>query len=165
MDSVVDIMKHVCLLFAFELVLLSHAEGKEINMLFMGNSFTFRHNLPELVKTVIEEGRPELKVRVEMITYGGQDLFRHHDLYFSQSMVRLNSITIPEIEKQILRIQSLAAMKTAPYFYSAYWKKAGLTLVPWDKIKGNLKRAVLQQKKVINRIKSGGRLKWDYLVL
>ena len=62
---------------------LAGVEAKEINMLFMGNSFTFRHDLPQLVRQVLEEGQPDLTVNVERIVYGGQDMFRHHDLYFS----------------------------------------------------------------------------------
>lgn len=147
------------------LALLGTAQAKEINMLFMGNSFTFRHDLPELVKKVFEEGQPGLTVNVERIVYGGQDMFRHHNLYFSESTVRLNSITIPEIEKQIPRIQSLAAMKTAPDFYNTYWEKAGLTPAPWNKIKGNLKKAATHQQELIERIKGNERIKWDYLVL
>ena len=48
-------------------------EAKEINILFMGNSFTLRHDLPRLVKQVFEEGQPGLTVNVEQITYGAED--------------------------------------------------------------------------------------------
>ena len=72
------------------LVMLQTAQARQINMLFMGNSFTFRHDLPELVKTVFEQGQPDLTVNVEKIVYGGQGMFQHHDLYFSESMLRLN---------------------------------------------------------------------------
>ena len=91
--------------------LLGVVEADEINILFMGNSFTFRHDLPNLVKQVLEEGQPELTVNVEKIVYGDQDLFRHHDLYFSETAVRLSSITIPEIQKNIAVIESLLAME------------------------------------------------------
>ena len=44
------------------LAMVGMAEAKEINMLFMGSSFTFRHDLPELVKQVFEEGQTDLTV-------------------------------------------------------------------------------------------------------
>jgi len=37
-------------------------EAEEINILFMGNSFTYRHDLAKLVKQVFEEGQPDLTV-------------------------------------------------------------------------------------------------------
>ncbi len=67
---------------------LGSVEAEEINVLFMGNSFTYRHDLPSLVKQVFEEGQADLTVNVERIVYGGQDLFRHHDLYFSKKAPR-----------------------------------------------------------------------------
>lgn len=158
-------MKKSCVLLVFLLSLFGSAGAKEINILFMGNSFTFRHDLPELVKEVFEEGQPNLTVNVEKVVYGGQDMFRHHDLYFSQSMVRLNSITVPEIETFKTRIQSFLDLEIAPDFYSAYWQKTGLKPVPWSKITGNLKTALWRQDQLINRIKANDRVKWDYLVL
>ncbi len=138
-------------------------EAKEINVLFMGNSFTFRHDLPELVKQVFEEGQPDLTVNVEQIVYGGQDLFRHHDLYFSETAVRLSSITIPELEEKTAVIQSLLAAEKPPAFYNAYWEKAGIGPKPWPR--KHLQRAVEIQKLLSQRIKNDERVKWDYLVL
>lgn len=146
------------------LVFFTSVEAKEINILFMGNSFTFRHNLPELVKQVFEEGQPELTVNVERVVYGGQDLFRHHDLYFSESMVRLNSITVAEVETYIERIYSLKTMKQAPDFYTAYFKRSGLK-PGWNRIGKILGDAAKQQQELITRIEAGDRVKWDYLVL
>jgi len=99
-------------------------EAKEINMLFMGNSFTFRHDLPSLVKQVFEEGQADLTVNVERIVYGGQDLFPHHDLYCSETAVRLNSITISEIEERTAVIESMLAAEKPPAFYNAFFKES-----------------------------------------
>ncbi|MFC1761099.1 hypothetical protein ACFL6U_03365 [Planctomycetota bacterium] len=145
--------------------LLGHAHAKEINMLFMGNSFTFRHDLPELVKQVFEEGQPNLTVNVERIVYGGQDLFRHHDLYFSETFVRLHSITVSEAEEKIIAIQSLLAAGESPIFYRAYWEKTSLKPPDWSTIEKNLQSAQKRQQQLIERIKAGDRIKWDYLVL
>ena len=142
---------------------LSTVEAEEINILFMGNSFTFRHDLPKLVKQVFEEGQADLTVTVEQIVYGGQDLFRHHDFYFSDSAVRLNSITIPEIEENIAAIESMLAAEEPPAFYKAYWEKAGIKPRPLPK--KHLKIALIRQKMVSRRIENDERVKWDYLVL
>ena len=146
------------------LTFLGSVKADEINVLFMGNSFTFRHDLPKLVKQVFEEGQPDLTVNVEQIVYGGQDLFRHHDLYFSETAVRLNTITIPEIEKKTATIESMLAMKNPPALFKAYYERAGVPPKPWN-IRKNLMNAVKVQKMLSQRIKNGQRVKWDYLVL
>jgi len=146
--------------------LLGVAGAKEMNVLFIGNSFTFRHNLPELVKTVFEEGQSDLTVNVDICGYGGQDLFRHHDLYFTQSMVRLNTITIPEVEAYRDKIQTFLEMEQAPDFYQEYWVQAGLKPQPWEKLTTNsLKVAVKRQGRLIERLQADRRMKWDYVVL
>lgn len=139
--------------------------AKEINILFVGNSFTFRHNLPELVKTVFEEGQPDLRVNVDKVVYGGQDLFRHHDLYFSQSAVRLNSITIPEIESYREKIQAFLELEEAPEFYNEYWSRSDLKPQPWKTVVNLLRAALKRQDWMIQRIRNNQRMQWDYVVL
>ena len=155
----------IVMLFLANNFFVAAQKQHEINILFIGNSFTFRHDLPELVKTVFEDGHPDLKVNVEKIIYGGQYLFRHHDLYFSESMVRLNSITVPEIETFKNRIQSFLDNKEAPDFYTAYWQKTGLKTVPWEKCTESLEWALKKQGWLIERVKKNDRVKWDYVVL
>jgi hypothetical protein len=102
---------------------------------------------------------------VEGLNVGDQDMFLHHDLYFSESIVRINSISASEIKKQIPRLQSLAAMETAPDFYNAYWEKVELKPSPWTKIQKLLKGSIRNQQELVKRINDNGRVKWDYLVL
>jgi hypothetical protein len=147
------------------LAVIGQVEAREINILFMGNSYTVRHNLPELVKKVFEEGQPGLTVNVERIAYGGQDMFRHHDFYFTESFVRLNSITIPEINAQISIMESLLKAGGPPTFLSAYYEKTGLKPVVWETIEKYLGTAVKNQKQLIERVENNGRVKWDYIVL
>ena len=153
------------LLSLFVVFLFGQAHAKEINMLFMGNSFTFRHDLPELVKHVFEEGQPHLTVNVERIVYGGQDLFRHHDLYFSETFVRLDSISVSEVEEKITSIESLLATEEAPAFFHRYWKKLDRKPIAWSVIEKNLLSARKRQGQLIERINRNQRVKWDYLVL
>ena len=42
-------------IFLLFLATVGTVEAKEINILFMGNSFTYRHDLQKLVKQVFEE--------------------------------------------------------------------------------------------------------------
>jgi hypothetical protein len=150
------------------LTTLVSAESKEINILFIGNSFTYRHDLPGLVKTVFEEGHPDLKVNVAKIVYGGQDLFRHYEFYFSQSTVRRNTITIPEIEDYKRQIQSFLDMKAPPEFFQAYFKKIGKkpgVSDTWEAVGSRLEAAMKTQGWLEDAIKQNKRVKWDYLVL
>lgn len=140
-------------------------EDKGINMLFLGNSFTARHDIASLVKEVFEEGQPGLTLNVEKVIYGGQDMFRHHDLYFSETMVRLNSITAEEVEQKKSAIESLLASGKPPEFYIDYWKEIGRKPSSWKVIKSRLGAALKRQHLVADRIKDGRRVKWDYLVL
>jgi hypothetical protein len=58
-------MKTLTGVFLSFLFALPHLQAEEITILFLGNSFTFRHDLKELVKGVFEEGQPGLTVNVE----------------------------------------------------------------------------------------------------
>ncbi len=159
------IKKKYPLLVLLALAMFGSVHAKEINILFMGNSFTSRQDMPNLVKEVFEEGQRNLKVNVERVTYGGQDMFRHHDLYFGESTVRLNSITISEIEEQIAVISSLLEKGKAPDFYDDYWEEAELRPIAWSKVQKSLKSALKRQQRLIKRIDDRKRVKWDYLVL
>jgi len=147
------------------LATIASVGAKEINILFVGNSFTFRHDLPNLVKTVFEEGQPDLNVNVDKVVYGGQDLFRHHDLYFSQSAVRLNSITIPEIETYKEQIQAFLELEEAPEFYNEYWSRSDLKPQPWKTVVNRLRAALKRQDWMIQRIRNNQRMQWDFVVL
>jgi hypothetical protein len=80
-------------------------------------------------------------------------------------MLRLNSITIPEIEAFITRIKSLQAMTTPPDFYGAYGQKNGLEPMAWEKIHEHLETSLKRQQFLIERIRNNRRVKWDYVVL
>ena len=45
-----------------------------LNVLFVGNSYTGRHNLIEVVKTIAESGNPGLSFHPTMVVYGGRTL-------------------------------------------------------------------------------------------
>lgn len=144
---------------------LRDSHAKELNILFIGNSFTFRHNLPELVKQVIEEGQKDTTVNVERIVYGGQDMFRHYSFYFSEAYIRMNTISVSEIEKRITLIKEQESMKMPPDSYINYWQEAGLKMSPWSEVRKNLKSANIKLQSLAKRIKRKDTKKWDYVVL
>ena len=81
-----------------------------INILFLGNSFTYRHEIPQLVKTVFEEGHPEWQINTTRLTYGGKNLFHHHKMYHSETKLREGTVTAAEIEAAIADIQYLYSL-------------------------------------------------------
>jgi len=61
-------------------VILSCSESKEsetLNILFIGNSYTFYNSSPELVKALIQERFPNREVRVKLVSKAGITLERH----------------------------------------------------------------------------------------
>jgi len=136
-----------------------------INMLFLGNSFTFRHDLPSLVKTVFEEGQPNLTVNAASLTYGGKSMFHHHKLYHSETRIREGSITTAEIDAAIMDIQYLNSRADPPAFYTEYNDVPGMAPVEWDNPKKFLPRAEARQNNLLNAINAGQRTQWDYVVL
>ncbi|MCX6910556.1 MAG: hypothetical protein NTY01_21280 [Verrucomicrobia bacterium] len=86
------------------------ADGKTLNVLFIGNSFTGRHNLSQIVKTMAEAGQPGLKFEVTTVLYGGRTLKDHWRLG-TQNFVKLASLTRDE---ELATIQSLRAATKDP---------------------------------------------------
>src|SRR3569623_975122 len=76
------------------------AELKSLNVLFIGNSYTARHNLSQIVKTLAEEGNPGLKFDVTTVIYGGRTPKDHWRLG-SQNMVKLWRLTKDEEQATI----------------------------------------------------------------
>jgi hypothetical protein len=71
------------------------AAGTSLNVLFIGNSFTARHNLSEVVKAMAEEGQPGLTFEVTTVIYGGRTLQDHWRLG-TANFVRLATLTADE---------------------------------------------------------------------
>ncbi len=101
--------------------------------LFIGNSFTFRHELKDIFQALAKEGNPSCDFTTERITYGGRDLFRHFELYKSQDLLSLSSLTDAEVLGSISKIEEMVKSPTPPDFYTAYWKTVdAAALKPWE---------------------------------
>lgn len=57
--------------------LASRDGSQTLDVLFIGNSYTRRHDLPKLVKAMAEQGAPSLRFDVSTVIYGGRRLVDH----------------------------------------------------------------------------------------
>ena len=164
-------MKKRVLLFLIGLNLLFGSGAKaqeEINILFIGNSFTFRHNLPELVKQVFEEGHPELTVNVEKVVYGGQNMFMHSSYYMSHTFIEQRTISDETINARINEMENFLQLTENPAEYQHFWE----TVLALDWINGtvepisdkfeNIARAINKHQDLLD---NNSQKTWDYVVL
>lgn len=148
----------------FLAVSVSHA-GEDVNILFLGNSFTFRHELPDLVETVLEEGDPDTNVNVKRITYGGQNMFKHSTYYFSQTFIEQSTITNEEIEARIEKMKAFLELNEPPNpeEWTAHSKALHPGKVPPFKgIHSHIRSAIRNHEALL---KENPKTKWDYVVM
>lgn len=89
-------------------VLPSWAEApKSLNVLFIGNSFTARHNLAQVVEAMAEEGNPGLDMQVTTVIYGGRTLQDHWRLG-TANLVKITTLTATEEEKTLAYLRDAA---------------------------------------------------------
>jgi len=72
------------------------AEPASLNVLFIGNSYTARHNLANVVKDMAEAGNPGLTFNISTVIYGGRTLKDHWRLG-TQHIVNQYKVTGKEI--------------------------------------------------------------------
>lgn len=145
-------MRILTLLFCIVLFAATHLlaaapeapEGKpdSLEVLFIGNSYTARHNLAKVVKAMAEEGNPGLTFNVSSVIYGGRRLVDHWRLG-TQHIVNLPAVTPSEIEATIASLEK---------------ELAG---TPKD---GYAKAALPRQRKLLDELESQ-RMSWDVVVL
>ena len=78
--------------YAQETGRITHAAKKSLNVLFIGNSYTGRHNLANVVEAMAEAGNPGLDFRPTTVIYGGRTLSDHWRLG-TANFVTLHSLT------------------------------------------------------------------------
>ena len=118
------------------------APAGALKVLFIGNSYTARHNLADLVEAMTAERHPELVFEKKTVIYGGRKLVDHWRLG-SQNFLKSGSVTADEIESTIKRLS------------------AGLKKDSKDKY---AKYAVERQRKLLRELDST-RTRWDVVVL
>ena len=115
---------------------------ESLNVLFIGNSYTGRHNLSQVVKSMAEEGSPGLSFNVSTVIYGGRRLVDHWRLG-TQNFVKLHSLTEDEEKATIASLE------------------AALAKDPKD---NHAKGALGRHKKLLSELDSQ-RKTWDIIVL
>lgn len=134
---------HPFAFWAFALLSLPMAAGaaneaKTLNVLFIGNSFTARHNLSTVVKAMAEAGNPGLTFNRTDVIYGGRTLKDHWRLG-TQNIVKQSTLTEAEEKATIAELEkTLAADPKDKYAPSALARhrellpKIDTNRKPWD---------------------------------
>lgn len=86
----------------------AEADKKEtLNVLFIGNSYTARHKLAQVVKQMAEAGNPGLTLNPIAVIYGGRRLVDHWNLG-SQNYVKLHALTQAEQKETVASLVEAA---------------------------------------------------------
>lgn len=117
------------------------AAQKSLNVLFIGNSYTGRHNLANVVEEMAEAGVPGLDFKPTTVIYGGRTLSDHWRLG-TANFVKLHSLTNAE------ELATLAELKEA-------------AKDPHDRYA----KAALKKHKELLTMLGSKRSKWDVVVL
>ena len=140
--------------------------AKDVHMLFIGNSYTNRHNQPDLVERVLEEGDPSTDYKMSRVIYGGQNMFKHSTYYFSQTFIEQATISDDEIRARIAQMQSFLISDFAPNpdEWNEHWTALGLTegQMKFVDIHRHIKAAIKNHEALLAH---NPRTKWDYVVL
>lgn len=113
-------------------------EKKTLNVLFIGNSYTARHNLSTVVKAMAEAGNPGLTFNRTDVIYGGRTLKDHWRLG-TQNIVSQATVTEAEEKATIAALEkAVAADPKDKYAASALARHRALLpeleshRQPWD---------------------------------
>lgn len=87
------------------------AANRTLNVLFIGNSYTARHNLAQVVKSLAEAGNPGLEFKPTSVIYGGRRLVDHWRLG-TQNVVNLPALKRADVAASIASLE--AGLKEDP---------------------------------------------------
>ncbi|MDG2223644.1 MAG: hypothetical protein P8L85_19845 [Rubripirellula sp.] len=87
---------------------------KTLDVLFIGNSYTARHNLANVVEAMAEAGNPGLDFRPTTVIYGGRTLSDHWRLG-TANFVKLHSLTSKEELATVASLKEAAKDATDRY--------------------------------------------------
>ena len=140
------------------------SSAEELKILFLGNSFTARHDIAGLVEQVLEEGDRTTDVQVQRVIYGGQNMFKHSTYYFSQSFIEQSTITQEVITQRIATMRQFLKSDTPPNpeEWDQHWAALGKTGVPFSGIHKHITKAIRNHEALL---RNHPKTKWDYVVL
>lgn len=87
---------------------------KSLNVLFIGNSYTGRHNLANVVEAMAEAGNPGLDLKPTTVIYGGRTLSDHWRLG-TANFVKLHELTNDEEVATLAKLTEFAKDKKDRY--------------------------------------------------
>lgn len=135
----------------------SAADAPELNVLFIGNSFTARHELTRVIKSLAEEGQPGLRFNVTTVIYGGRTLAHHWELQ-TPNFIRQATIRPAEVQASITLLKGeLEQRRQAEKETGSPRSTGGNTLQ-------HVSGAVRNQEKLAATL-AEPRRKWDIVVL
>jgi hypothetical protein len=135
----------------------SAADAPELNVLFIGNSFTARHELTRVIKSLAEEGQPGLRFNVTTVIYGGRTLAHHWELQ-TPNFIRQATIRRAEVQASITLLKGeLEQRRQAEKETGSPRSTGGNTLQ-------HVSGAVRNQEKLAATL-AEPRRKWDIVVL
>ncbi len=157
------------MIFRIAIVLIAIASAgplsaEELNILFLGNSFTARHDIAGLVQQVLEEGDPTTEVKVQRVIYGGQNMFKHSTYYFSQSLIEQSTLSEKAIAQRITKMKEFLKSDVAPNpkEWEQHWAALGKTNVSFVDIHKHIAKAIKNHEALL---RNNPRTEWDYVVL
>ena len=116
-----------------------------MNVLFIGNSYTARHQLADVVEKLAESADPTLDFKTSQVIYGGRTL-KDHWQFGTQHVVNQHQVTSEEVAATIESLEKAIALDPKNRYAP-----------------GGLKR----MRALLSQIKEGTveRVKWDLVVL
>jgi len=79
-------------------------EIKQVKILFIGNSFTAQHNIPDQVRDFAELGNPDSKVETMRVIYGGSQAERHWNAYGTANLLNLSGLKREDLDGEVARM-------------------------------------------------------------
>ena len=93
---------------------LSDGETETKRILFLGNSYTFYNDLPEMITEISNTVDGEIKIEAQQITIGGATLSRHYN-----SMETIGAIKNGNWDYVVLQEQSTRPMESPDQFFES----------------------------------------------
>jgi len=174
MKNQISIQRFTLLLVLSFCLIAVNAQKKQQNFLFVGNSFTMRHELPAIFASISNEANPASLVQTEIVGYGGRTLFHHWECFRSYDRIVINKLSQTDFDNTILELEKLNTSQEAPSFYTNYWQILGQNEFyskyvknskhSWADDKNIIKSAIFKHK-TWNNDKKNSIDKFNYLVL
>lgn len=122
-----------------------------MRVLFFGNSYTFRNDLPGVILQMAEDGNPNLSFSYTKVVYGGRTLENHWTQFQSQNILKLPHLTKEDLEQSCKELEVAAA-------------KSETMPEPENKNAGRYRSAIANHRDWMGTVGENAP-NWDYVVL